>query len=262
MMRLYSKDDIEIAWSATARTDLAFAGYTHVYTIIYASWNIDYHAAIVPHPTLATALFTGSGNVASFPTTALTHRHIDELPKDRLFYTTNLASSLTRRTTRCRRTGLRAAAATIGTGLPAGQFNFLLTTKDGFLECDGKIIAKISTTLGSSTALGARRSRKESFEEIIDAAERAKVAKVAKACAPAIADSGMSIAIIGGTFLRITQYLIGLVDFNKTGFRSLLFIGIRVILLGKAAECFLYFLIACAARYPQYFIIISFASGH
>src|SRR5215813_4974130 len=84
MMRLYTKDDIEIARSATARANLAFAGYTHVYTIIYASRNIDYHAAIVTHTSLATALFTGSGNDAPFPATALTHRHIDELSKDRL----------------------------------------------------------------------------------------------------------------------------------------------------------------------------------
>src|SRR5262249_20795572 len=136
MMRLYSKDDIEIARSATACANLAFTGYTHVYTIIHASRNIDYYAAIITHAALATTLFTGSGNDAPFPATALTHRHIDELSKDRLLYATNLASPLTRRTTRCRRAGLGTTAATIGTGLPAGQFNFLLTTKDGLLECD------------------------------------------------------------------------------------------------------------------------------
>src|SRR6266705_1404749 len=109
--------------------------------------------------------------VVALPSTALTHRHIDELPKDGLLQATDFAGSLARRTTRRRRAGLRAAATAVGTGLPTGQFYFLLATENSLLECDGEIIAKISTTLGSSTALGTRCSRKEGFEEVIDAAE-------------------------------------------------------------------------------------------
>jgi len=46
----------------------------------------------------------------------------------------------------------------------------------------------------------------------------------------------MPVPIISSTFLWIAQHFIGFIDFNKAGLRSLFFIGIRVILLGKTTK--------------------------
>ena len=71
----------------------------------------------------------------------------------------------------------------------------------------------------------------------------------------------MPIAIIGGSFLRIAQHFVSFINFYKAGFRSLFFVGIRVILLGKATKCFFQFLVARVTSYSQYLIIISFVIG-
>src|SRR5260370_11827820 len=72
----------------------------------------------------------------------------------------------------------------------------------------------------------------------------------------------MPIAVVGGSFLRVAQHFIGFIDFNKAGLRSLFFIGIRVILLGKTTKLLFQFLVARITRYAQYLIIITFVIGH
>ena len=54
--------------------------------IIDACWNVHDDATIVTHTTLAATLFARSRNDSTFTTTALTHRHIDKLTKDRLLH--------------------------------------------------------------------------------------------------------------------------------------------------------------------------------
>src|SRR5437588_11740855 len=72
----------------------------------------------------------------------------------------------------------------------------------------------------------------------------------------------MPIAIISSTFLRIAQHFVCFIDLNKASFRSLFFVGVRVILLGQTTKCFFQFVFARASRYTKYLIIISFVTGH
>ena len=72
----------------------------------------------------------------------------------------------------------------------------------------------------------------------------------------------MSEAIIRGSLLRIAQHFIGFIDFNKTGFRPLLFVGIRMVLFSKTAIRFFQLIVGCTLGYTEYLIIISFISCH
>src|SRR6266704_1747117 len=90
------------------------------------------------------------------------------------------------------------------------------------------------------------RPGEEGLKDVVDAA---KPGEVAKASTHAIAETGMPIAIIGGTLLRVAQHFIGFIDFNKAGFRSLLLVGIRMILFGKTTKSLFQLVFACTARY-------------
>jgi len=72
----------------------------------------------------------------------------------------------------------------------------------------------------------------------------------------------MSKAIICGPLLCVAEYFIGFIDFNEAGFRSLLFVGIRMVLFGKMAIRFFHLIVGCTPGYTEYFIIISFISSH
>src|SRR2546429_5361828 len=96
-MRLHCQNNVQVTWCPATCTHLTFASYTYIDTIVDASRNIHHHTTIVAHPSLTTALLTGSGDHITLTTTAFTHRDIDKLTKDRLLNTPDLSGSLTGR---------------------------------------------------------------------------------------------------------------------------------------------------------------------
>src|SRR5581483_5183006 len=148
------------------------------------------------------------------------------------------------------------------TGLPTRKLDLFLAAKNCLFKRYRQFVAQVCPTLRTRTTRRTGGTCKESLEEIVNSTERAKI--VGESCPRtySVAQSGMPITIIGRTLLRIAQYLICLIDFDKAGFRSLLFVRIRVILLRHTTEGFLNLVIRRATRYPQHFIIISFVCGH
>src|SRR6185312_9912637 len=90
-VRFHREDHIQVAGCTSTSANLTLAGDTHINTIVYAGRDIDHHAAVVANASLAPALFTGRSNHAALAMATLTHRHVDELSKDRLLHATNLA---------------------------------------------------------------------------------------------------------------------------------------------------------------------------
>src|SRR5579883_1104481 len=132
-MWLHRQDDIEIAGGTAARAHLALAGHADINAVIDAGGDIDLHASILAHASLAATLLAGSSNHASFAATALAHCHIDKLAKDRLLHAADLAGALAGRTTRGRRSGRGPCAVTGRAIFPAWQFNFFLAAEDRLL---------------------------------------------------------------------------------------------------------------------------------
>ena len=102
--------------------------------------------------------------------------------------------------------GCAPAAATGRTGLPARQFDLFLAAKDGLLKGNSQIVAKIRASLRPGAPLRTRSLPAKKVSKMI--VDTAKAGEVAKAGARAVAKSGMTIAIIGGTLLRVAQHLI------------------------------------------------------
>jgi hypothetical protein len=73
-------------------------------------------------------------------------------------------------------------------------------------------------------------------------------------------DTGMTVLIVGGTFVGIIEYFVSLLGFLELGFRVLRIIGItvRVIFHRQSTIGLLQVCFADITRDTQYFVIISF----
>ena len=129
-------------------------------------------------------------------------------------------------------------------GFPARQFNLFLTAKDSFLEGNRQIIAQISTTLSTTTSLGTGTcAGKKRLKDIVDTAKATKVAKATGPHATHTIHTSMSVAIISSTLLWIAEDFISFVDFDKASLRSLLLVGIRMILFFRGEFVLLFLLL-------------------
>jgi hypothetical protein len=131
---------------------------------------------------------------------------------------------------------------------PTRQLNIFLAAKDSFFKRNSQIVTQIGPTLAASAALGGRSAREKGLEKIINGTEASEIT-VETSSPGAIVHTRVPIAIVGAPLLLVAQNLIGFCDFNKTGFRSLLFIGIRVILLGETTISLFYLIIRRRTRY-------------
>ena len=245
LVRFYRQYDIQVPRRAAAGADFAFARDAHIYAIVYTGRDVHYDAAIIAHPTLAPALFTGSSDNTALAPATIAHRDVDELAKNGLLYASYLTRTLTYRAARGRGSWLRPTAATGSTGFPARKLYLFLATKDGFLKRDSQVVTKVGPALCARAPLCiCARAGKERLEDIIDTAEPAEV--VGASAAHAIIKAGMPKAVIGGPLLRVAQYFIGFIDFYKTSFRSLLFVGVRMVLFSKTTIRFFQLIVGCA----------------
>src|SRR5580692_4659674 len=146
-------------------------------------------------------------------------------------------------------------------GFMTAHHDVFLHAECSLFELDGQVFAQICAALHPAAAASA------ASEDIAEAEEFAEdLAQVlewsaleARARTARSAHSGMAVAIVERSLLRVSQNRVGLGDFLEAFFRIwIVRIPVGMVLHGKLAISALQFLIAHRTGHRQYFVIIAF----
>ena len=144
----------------------------------------------------------------------------------------------------------------------ASNGNARLGPEECFLELERQIFAKIGAAL-HARATAATTATPEHVAESKELSE--DIAEILECCGiearppPTAAQSSMSVAIVGGSLVRIGEHGVSLAHFLEFFFRiRIIGIAVRMVLQGELAISALQFYFGNCASHTQYFIKVAF----
>src|ERR1700730_1265142 len=267
-MLAHMDNDIEISGSATTNTGFSITQRTNSRAIVDSSRYLHSDPRPFFLPAVSAAFSTRTFNHlsrSSAPWTGL--RNLKKTAGGN-----DLTAALASRTSRGAGTRFCTRPATMSAGLVLQNFNLFIDTKRCFFQAYLQVVPEIRPTLSSTPVGGSSRAKNLIENPAATFASHSKY--LAKDIKWIMKSSGtrtswtaarpkrrMPKLVICSTFVLVHENLISLSNLLKLLFRcgvAGIFIG--MILHGELAINFLYFLRARAARYSQYFIVISFRS--
>jgi len=195
--------------------------------ILNPSWDFDQNTALALLPSRASALRAGFADNSALTMALTAGCSCSEATKDTLLDSLYLAGAITVGASAGLTTWLAANTLAQGAVLGAGYTYLLFTTKGGLFKGDSKLVAEVSTASWSLTG-GRGCSTEEGFKDVTKATE----IKSFKTSPEKPLSTAMPKAVIGSTFIRVSEYLVGLVYLLKPLRSPILAVVVGVILKG------------------------------
>jgi len=216
---------IDVTRGATPVTNISLAADTYPGAVINTGRDFDQNFTLMLFIAGAVALGAWLGDDSTLTSTPVAGGPGLEAAKNACLNPAHLSRTVTLGAAAWLAARLGTSALAIGTVFQSGYVYFILATEGSVFKGYVYIVVKVSTAL-RCLACGCGCPTEEGVKNIT---KPAKI-KALKALSEKVTGAGVSKAVIGGTLVRVGEYLIGFTNFLELLRGTIFMVAVRVIL--------------------------------
>ena len=251
-MRFHVQNDVQVTRWTTPIPHLPFARQPDLGAVVYTGRDGDIQLTGGVNSLFSLTHGTRDRNGLPLALADGTGGNADEGTQDGALHLPDLAGTIAFRTTDRRRSRLRPRASTLRAYLVARDLDLFLAPEDRLLKGQLQVITQIGATPRSPAGGGTKP--KPAPEDLLEDLKRITKAKVISKASTARPD--VTEAVVGDTFLRIREHLVGFVDLLKSRLSVRRVVDVRVILTRQSPICLLDLVLSGRASDPQHLVVV------